>query len=87
VNAENGFAGGNHSGMTYGNVAFSPITTFRCAAGFGRYRGNSGHWPAKRPEYLWVHGLIEISCFSATDTELSTLSQNALRLHEGSGEF
>src|ERR1700740_554115 len=50
-------------------------------------RGNSGHWPAKRPEYLWVHGLIEISCFSATDTELSTLSQNALRLHEGSGEF
>src|SRR5246500_3161596 len=39
-------------------------------------RGNSGHWPAKRPEYLWVHGLIEISCFSATDTELSTLSQN-----------
>jgi len=35
-----------------------PITTFRCVAEFGRYRGNIGLSPAERPEDLWVHGLI-----------------------------
>jgi hypothetical protein len=38
------------------DVADLPITTFRYAAEFGRYRGNSGLWPAERPEDLWVHG-------------------------------
>ena len=39
------------------DVADWPITTFRCVAEFGRYRGNIGLSPAERPEDLWVHGL------------------------------
>jgi hypothetical protein len=34
-----------------------PITTFRCVAEFGRYRGNIGLSAAERPEDLWVRGL------------------------------
>ena len=41
------------------NVACWPITTFRCAAEFGRYQGNNGLWPAERPVDLWVHGLVK----------------------------
>jgi hypothetical protein len=40
-----------------GAVHTWPITTFRCVAEFGRYRGNIGLSAAERPEDLWVRGL------------------------------
>ena len=40
-------------------VGLWPITTFRCAGQFGRYREHSGLWPAERPVDLWVHGLVK----------------------------
>jgi hypothetical protein len=40
------------------NVAYWPITTFRRAAEFGRFRGNSGFGQPNTLEDLWVHGLV-----------------------------
>ena len=41
-----------------------------CDADFGRYRGNSGLWPAERPEDLWVHGLgTPLPLDRTTDTD------------------
>ena len=51
------FAESSDSSCTAGTVHTWPITTFRCVAEFGRYRGNIGLSPAERPEDLWVHGL------------------------------
>jgi hypothetical protein len=52
------FAETSDSSCTAGAVHTWPITTFRCVAEFGRYRGNIGLSPAERPEDLWVHGLV-----------------------------
>ena len=43
-----------------GDVAFWHITTFRCAAQFGRYRGIAELWPAARPVVYGFTALINL---------------------------